>query len=44
MSAAPPHAMNFEKKETTQVRIVYPQVIPLFKRPRFVRKPDRVKY
>jgi len=44
MSAAAPQAINFEKKETTQVRMVYPQVIPLFRRPRFVRRPERVKY
>jgi len=35
---------NLARKETTQSKIVYPQVIPLFKRPRFVLRPERVKY
>lgn len=32
------------EKETTHSKIVYPQVMPLFKRPKFVFRPERVKY
>ena len=35
---------NLARKETTHSKIVYPQVMPLFKRPKFVLRPERVKY
>ena len=39
-----PHPRNLVKNETTQMRIVYPQVTPLFRRPKLVRRPERAKY
>jgi hypothetical protein len=35
---------NLARKETTHNKIVYPQVMPLFKRPKFVLRPERTKY
>ena len=35
---------NLAQKETTHSKMVYPQVMPLFKRPKFVLRPERVKY
>lgn len=42
--AVTPHPRNLEKNATTQMRMTYAQVIPLFNNPRFVRRPDRTKY
>jgi len=42
--AAMAQGRNLARKETTHNRIVYPQVMPLFKRPKFVLRPERVKY
>lgn len=42
--AAMEQGRNLAQKETTHSKIVYPQVIPLFKRPKFVLRPERVKY
>lgn len=42
--AAAPHAKNLAEKATTQMRMVYPQVIPLSSKPRLVLSPERVKY
>lgn len=39
-----PHARNLEKKATTQMRMVYPQVTPLLSRPRLVLNPVNAKY
>ena len=39
-----PHPRNLVKNETTQIRMVYPQVTPLFRRPKLVRRPERAKY
>ena len=38
------HPKNLEKKATTQIRTTYPQVIPLFKAPRLVLRPESAKY
>lgn len=35
---------NLAQKDTTQSRTVYPQVLPVFKRPKFVLRPEAVKY
>lgn len=43
-NAAPAHARNLDEKATRQIRIVYPQAIPVLRRPRFVLRPERVKY
>ena len=42
--AAMEQGRNLAEKETTHSKIVYPQVMPLFKRPKFVFRPERVKY
>ena len=42
--AAKAQGRNLAQKETTHSKIVYPQVIPLFRRPKFVLRPERVKY
>ena len=42
--AAVKHGKNLEKKATVQISTTYPQVTPLLSKPRFVRKPERVKY
>ena len=42
--AAIEHPPNLPKKARQQMAAVYPQVIPSSKRPRFVDKPERVKY
>ena len=42
--AAIAQGRNLARKETTHSKIVYPQVIPLFKRPKFVLRPERAKY
>lgn len=36
--------VNLAKNETTQMRIVYPHVLPVFKRPRLVFRPEYAKY
>lgn len=42
--AAPKHAKNLERNATTQIKMVYPQVMPLSSKPRSVRNPEYVKY
>ena len=42
--AAMAQGRNLARKETIHNKIVYPQVIPLFKRPKFVLRPEKVKY
>jgi hypothetical protein len=42
--AAMAQGRNFAEKETTHNKIVYPHVMPLFKRPKFVLRPERMKY
>ena len=42
--ADPAHARNLDANATRQIRMVYPQAIPSFSKPRLVFKPDKVKY
>jgi hypothetical protein len=42
--AAMAQAKNLEMNANTQMRMVYPHVMPLLSKPRFVRRPERVKY
>ena len=39
-----PHPRNLAKKATTQMRMTYPHVFPLSRRPKLVFNPDKVKY
>lgn len=42
--AVKPQERNLEKNATTHINIVYPQVRPVSKVPKSVRRPERAKY
>jgi hypothetical protein len=42
--AAAAQAMNLEKNANAQIRMTYPQIVPVLSRPKFVLRPDRTKY